>query len=53
MISSNEKNIVNIKKQFEDKKREWNKWKNQGTPKQQELAKTYSENIKEYDVPLF
>ena len=48
-LDSNEKNTPNIEKQFEDKKREWNKWKNQGTPKQQELAKTYSENIKEIE----
>lgn len=48
-LDANEKKIVNIAKQFEDKKREWNKWKSQGTPKQQELAKTYSENIKEIE----
>lgn len=49
-LPSNELNIVNIQKLFGDKKREWNKWKNQGTPKQQELAKTYSENIAEIEI---
>ena len=48
-LDIDEKKIVNIAKQFEDKKREWNKWKNQGTSKQQELAKTYSENLKEIE----
>jgi len=51
-LSSNEKNIVNIKNIFESKKREWNKWKNQGTPKQQELAKTYFENLQEIETVI-
>lgn len=48
-LPENETKLINIQKLFEDKKREWNKWKNQGTPKQQEIAKTYSENIKEIE----
>jgi len=48
-LDENETNLSIIKKQFETKKKEWSKWKNQGTPKQQELAKTYTSQLKEIE----
>jgi predicted RNA-binding Zn-ribbon protein involved in translation (DUF1610 family) len=48
-LSENEINSQNIKKQIDEKKKIWNIWRNQGTPKQQELAKEYMANISEIE----
>jgi len=48
-LDENEINSKNIEKKIEEKRKIWNKWRNQGSLKQQELAKEYLSKISEIE----